>query len=186
MARPDYSDDLMLTFVRSAESYLNREMRVKEMVTVVATEIVDINGAFDLPDDYNELKYIRPVDGKPLDFVPDHTFFGAENTTGGYTIVGTKLYVGGTIDASDLPEMNYAYFANIPAFSSAATWLYTKYYDIYLQATNAAGLFYGQEFERSTALTELVLSWVASANGNSKTAMMSGSPLVRPRGRKIG
>lgn len=187
VARPDHTDALMATFVRSAETYLDREMRVKEAITI-KTALLDVDGVVTLPSDYNEMVYVRPVGGTPYRWSPLDNFLSSDNTTGLYAMVGDQLMVGGDIDIVSPPNMEMAYYQNIPAFTAAGsvTWLYTKYYDIFLQAVNAAALFYGQEFERSTALIEMITGWVAKANGNSSTAQMSGSPLIRQNQRKIG
>lgn len=185
ISRPDYEDAVVLSFVRSAESYLDREMRVKESVLTVTAQL-DADGKVTLPTNYNEMMYIRPVNGKPYLFKTFEVFFGMDNTARCYTIVGDQLIWGGTIDTASPPNVEMAYYQKIPAFSNDNTWLSANYYDIFLQSCCAAGLFYGQEFERSTALTEMVLNWVAKANGNSAVAQMSGSTLTRTHNRRIG
>jgi len=185
VARKDHSDELMATFLRSAEAYLDREMRVKESIVII--EDVFAASKFTLLADYNELVYIKPVDGKPLHWEPYDNFFSMDSTVGKYTMIGNTVIVDSDMATSDFEA---AYYGKITPFLVSApntpNWLYTYYYDIYLQAVNSAALFYGQEWERAGALEERVLGWVAKANGNSKTAQTSGSPLVRRTNRRIG
>lgn len=185
-ARPDLSNDLMETFVRSAESFIDREMRVKESI-VVSSDVFDADGRFLLPNEYNELVYIKPENGNPLHYSTYDNFFSADGTTGEYTTVGNTIICGSSYAAMDL---EVAFYSKVPHFGTenadTPTWLFNYYYDIYLQAVNVALLFYSQEWERSTSLQEIVMSWIAKANGNSKIAQMSGSPLIRRPARRIG
>lgn len=181
-ARPDFSDDLLATFVRSAETFIDRKMRVKEAV-VFTPGTLTVDGNIVMPDNYNELMFIAPTGGKPLHYEPYDNFQGMSSTSGKFTRIGTTIICG-----SDMASKNveYAYYQNVPAFTSAATWLYTKYYDIFLQATIIAALAYAQEWERSISLSELVSGWIEEANENSRMDKVSGSPLIRRVLRRIG
>lgn len=182
IVRPDFDDQTVTSFVRMAEAALTRNMRVKEMEKMATAIVVDNKVA--LPVDYIEMCMVLPVGGKPLTFKSKLEFYStATKNPMWYTIIGGNIVFGAPIEAVSGYEVSIDYFASIPAFSADATWLYSNYYDIFLQACCAAAAAYGQEYDKASSINAMVNEMVGSANEQFIRGKTSGSHLNNPRAR---
>lgn len=130
------------TFITLAEAKLNRELRVRDMITRTtagpSTEFVSLpsdflqvyrlENAYDSPR--SELRYVPPQDASR---------YSASGYTSGtlnyYTITGPSIQL---IPApSSAVTLNLTYYASIPALSNSNTsnWLLVKSPDLYLYST---------------------------------------------------
>lgn len=180
-ARPDYDDTLVDSFIRTAESNLSRVMRVKEMITI-SDAVLTANKA-PLPTGWRDLEYVRLNDGKPLKYLTNDEFW-AENVPlkNRYTIVGDTIIVGADTSGDGLAVEIAAYMA-APHLTDDATWLYTYYYDIFLQACKVTALIFGEEDEKAMAAQTYVEALIAGANEEHARQKVSGSPLRVPLNR---
>jgi hypothetical protein len=185
VGRTDYSDAVTTSFVRMAETTLTLSLRVREMI--VTSDAIVTEGKVALPIDWAEAELIRFTGGKPLIYIPHNDFYGAdEKRTNWYTLLGNDIEFGSPIDEIEGLEVTMSYYQHIPTFTDDATWLFSKYYNIYLQSCNAAAALYSQEFERATSLEGFVSTMVEAANGMFRRGNISGSVLRRPPPARIG
>lgn len=184
--REDWSDNLVTSFIRTAESELSRNMRVKEMIIIADAQIEEARTK--LPLDWRELDFVRLNGGKPIRYMPVADFNDkAEGWKSRYTIIGNTIEFGTDIPAPNGLAVEISYYAATPKFSETNTWLQDYYYDIFLQKCLAIGLLYSRKMEDYAALSALVDNLVAIANEEHKISNYSGSPLKRPRtGRTLG
>lgn len=182
--RPDFDDTLVTSFVRMVETSLKDSLRVREMV--VRAKAVVTTGVVALPEDWVEAEQIRFTDGKPLEYKTNDAFYGGERNRTNYTILGNDIEFGAPIDEVEGLAVTMAYYQHIPTFTNASTWLHAKYYNIFLQACNAAAAMYSQEFERASSINEFVSSMVDAANATYRRGKVSGSVLRVTPGRRLG
>lgn len=182
VARPDLTDLDIDSFIRTAESNLQRNLRVKEMIQL--SDAVVTQRRIRLPLDWRELDYVRLNDSKPLVFISRPDFFGGEQPLNDkYTIVGDYAIFGGDVFQTDGMAVEISYYKNVPHLEEDATWLYTSYYDIFLQACNVVAYLYGLEVEKANALSTYVANLVTEANNEHLISKISGSQLKMPRSR---
>lgn len=185
VGRKDYSDAVVTSFVRMAETSLSQTMRVGKMV--VRSEAIATEGRIALPADFLEAEMVRFPSGKPLEYKDPDTFYSAVNKgSRWYTILGQEIEFGAPIDAIEGLSVSMSYFQHVPAFTEASTWLHRYYYNIFLQSCNAAAALYGQEFDRATALEGLVSGMVSAANDTYTRGKTSGSVLRVGNPKRIG
>lgn len=188
VVHPEYDDNLVDSFVRSAESNLNRQMRVKEMIEI--DDAIVTTRRVTLPSGWQELDTVRLNDSEPLTYVSRSDFYGRKQPlTDKYTIVGNYILFGSdNVNAIDGYPVELSYYKAVPHLSvSDTTWLHDNYYDIYLQACLVPAYLYGQETDRSLAVSTYVGSLITDANDKDMIAKVSGSQLKMPRSRmRIG
>lgn len=183
--RPDYSDPLVTSFVRMAETTLSQSLRVRE--SIVVADAVITNGVVPLPVDWVAAEFIRFTGGKPLEYKDNQSFYNADNRGWNwYTILGSNIEFAAPIDQINGLSITMAYYQFVPTFVDGATWLYQKYYNLYLQSCNAAAALYAQEFDRATAIETLASGLVESANNTYLVSKTSGSVLRKIGPRRIG
>lgn len=185
-ARPDYSDDIVTSFVRMAETTLRDVLRVREMIVDADATIVQRKVA--LPVDWIEAYMVSDANDKPYHYLPRGDFFaGKDIGKDKYTIRGNYLWFSAPIDEIEGLGVSMSYFQHIPTFTDASTWLHSKYYNIFLQSCNAAAALYSEEFERAATINGFVTGLVEAANATMKRGEISGSKLLVPRrGKRIG
>lgn len=181
----EYSDAVVTSFVRTAETTLSQTLRVKEMIVIA--DAITTQGRIALPVDWVEAELVRFSGGKPLEFKTNNDFYGADNKgRNWYTILGNVIEFGAPIDEVEGLSVEMAYYQFIPTMTDAGTWLWSKYYNIFLQSANAAGALYAQEYDRATQIEGLASGWVQTANDTYKRGKTSGSVLRKVAPRRIG
>lgn len=183
--RPDYSDTLVDSFIRTAESNLSRSMRVSAMIKISDGLFVEPNKRVVLPGDWRELDLVRVNNSKPLTYRERGAFYSdPDGNKARYTIVGNYIEIGtlGT-DPTGMP-IEISYYANSPHLGDNGNWLYNAYYDLYLRACLASAYEYNVELDKAASMSSLVGGWVADANEEHRKSKTSGSTLVDPRYRR--
>ena len=132
--RQDWSDDLVTSYVRSAEEKLNVELLIRDMMKT-AIDTVD-HACANLPDDWIKADFMliqntgAPQGWIPIRYQPRDEFFRVSNipasgdppntrfqsTFGRYTIEGGTIYFGGPIDATNGTSFRMHYYAQVPVF----------------------------------------------------------------------
>src|SRR5262245_27131088 len=82
-----YPDAIVTSWVRMAEEWLSENMRVKHMVQIDWSDVVE--GRVLLPSDWQQLDTVRFRDGSSLTYSPRNEFYNPDYCLKGrYTIVG--------------------------------------------------------------------------------------------------
>ena len=192
--RQDWSQALVTSFVRMAESKFNQELRVAQMMRSVNGLIT--SRCAQLPDDWLAMDLVRVANDCGADgFLPARykardEFFNQRDprTWMYYTLVGSQMYFGGTPDPVDGTQYTLAYYGEVPVFSDTQTsWIYTKYPSLYLTAAMMHAYLHAVGEEQNAAnakqLTEDMIQKLNAAHLGSKA---SGSRVTMPRHRSFG
>jgi hypothetical protein len=202
--RSDWSDNLVTSFIRSAEEKFNAELLIDRMMKV-AIDTVDHSCA-SLPDDWIQADYMliqapsTPQGWFPIEYMPSEKFFRIPNTPhsssnnqfvttfGYYTIRGRTVYFGGPIDAVNGTSFRMHYYAQVPVFSDDVdSWVYTKYPSLYRSAALMhADLHAVGEEDKAGGLKMLVEDQIQKLNDLHRRAKASGSRLHRGHVRSFG
>lgn len=169
-------------FITLAETTINRELRVRDMVQRATATIDDQYVA--APDDFAGPISLRLTDGdkRALDWIDpakleDYQAFWdvSAGTPRSYTVLGASL----VFSPAPSGEHGYQllYYANVPALATeGANWLLTKHPDIYLWGSLAAAAPFLVEDPRVATWAALFTNAVNAAN-RSSVAQSMGSQL---------
>lgn len=192
--RQDWSDALVTSFVRMAESKFNQELRVALMVQMDQGLIT--SRCAQLPADWLAMDLVRVQNDAGADgfltarYKSRDQFFNEKDsyTWMYYTIVGTTIFFGGTPNPTDGTVYKLAYYGEVPALSDTQTsWLYTKYPQLYLfAALMHADLHAVGEEQQAGNLKQLVEDMIQKLNAAHLGAKASGSRVTMPRKRSFG
>jgi hypothetical protein len=192
--RQDWSDALVTSFVRMAESKLNQELRVALMINfddgLIASRCAP------LPPDWLAMTLVRVANDAGADgFLParykaQDEFFNQRDdyTWMYYTIVGTQIYFGGTPDPVNGTVYKIVYYGEVPVFSDTQTsWVYTKYPNLYLSAAMMYAYLHAVGEEQNAANAKaLAEDQIQKLNAAHLGAKASGSRVTMPRHRSFG
>lgn len=137
-------------FIDLCEGEMNRVLRTRQQITIT-TLTLDANSRAALPDDYLEHRRVKTVASpiRTLDLVTpnyrDDMFQGQSGTPQVFTLDGDGILVA---PASASSEIEFEYFAAVPALSDAAptNWLLTRFPNVYLFGSlKHAALFIGDQ-----------------------------------------
>jgi hypothetical protein len=192
--RQDWSDALVTSFVRMAESKLNQELRVAQMIDFDEGLITARTAP--LPDDWLAMDLVRVANSTGADgFLParyksrDEFFNQTDSRTWMYyTLVGVQMFFGGTPNPVDGTEYKIAYYGEVPVFSDLQpSWIYTKHPQLYLSAAMMHAFMHAvgeeQQAAQAKALTEDIIQKLNAAHLGAKA---SGSRVTMPRHRSFG
>jgi hypothetical protein len=192
--RSDWSDTLVTSYVRMAESKLNQELRIALMIQF--DDGIITSRCAQLPNDWLAMDLVRVANGNGADgFLPARykardEFFNLtdKNSFMYYTIVGTTMFFGGTPDPIDGTEYKLAYYGEVPTFSDTqASWVYTKYPQLYLFAALMHADLHAVGEEQSAAnMKQLVEDMIQKLNTGHLGSKASGSRVAMPRHRSFG
>lgn len=141
--RSDLTDDIP-GFVQSAEAYLNRKLRAREMEDYRVDYTV--SGQFTVPTDLLELRNIQVEDNARQLRSVSRSYLDGLAPSGGlpcyYSMQGMEILFYPSPD--DGTAIQYRYLKSIPALSDSNTsnWLLVRAPDLYLYAS----LFYSAPF----------------------------------------
>ena len=192
--RQDWSDALVVSFIRQAEQKFNSDLRVDRMIKT-AENLVTLRCAT-LPDDWLEADFVSmenengPNGFLPIRYKARDEFFNLVDkwSYGYYTIEGRTMTFGGTPDAIEGVTFRMAYYAEVPVFADdCPSWIYDKYPKLYLQAALANADFHavGEE-DKALMLEQQVDATIAKLNDLHRRARASGSRLTRSKVRTFG
>ena len=192
--RQDWSDAVVTSFVRMAESKFNQELRVAQMIQSVDGLIA--SRCAQLPDDWLAMDLVRVANENGADgfltarYKARDEFFNQRDTYTwmSYTLVGTQIYFGGTPDPVDGTEYKLAYYGEVPVLSDTQTsWVYTKYPALYLSATLMFAALRAVGEEQSAAnFKGAAEDMIQKLNAAHLGAKASGSRVTMPRHRSFG
>lgn len=192
--RTDWSDTLVTSYVRMAESKLNQELRVANMIQF--DDGIITSRCAQLPDDWLGMDLVRVANSNGADgFLPARyrardEFFNQtdKHTWMSYTLVGTTMFFGGTPDPVDGTEYKLAYYGDVPAFADdTPSWVYTKYPSLYLFASLIHADLHAVGEEQSAAnMKQLVEDQIQKLNAAHLGSKASGSRVSMPRHRSFG
>jgi hypothetical protein len=192
--RQDWSDALVTSFVRMAESKLNQELRVALMIQMDDGLIA--SRCAPLPDDWLAMDLVRVANENGADgFLPARyksrdEFFNLTdyNSWMYYTIVGTQIFFGGTPDPVDGTLYKIVYYGEVPVFADDQdSWVYTKYPNLYLSAAMMHAYMHAVGEEQNAANSkQLAEDIIQKLNAAHLGAKASGSRVTMPRHRSFG
>jgi hypothetical protein len=192
--RQDWTPALVTSFVRMAESKLNQELRVAQMIQM--DDGIITSRCAQLPDDWLAMDLVRVANGAGADgfltarYKARDEFFNQRDpsTWMYYTLVGTTMYFGGSPDPVDGTEYKLAYYGEVPVFSDTQpSWVYTKYPNLYLSAALMHAYLHAVGEEQSAAGAKaLAEDMIQKLNAGHLGAKASGSRVTRPRQRSFG
>lgn len=185
MNRPDLSAQVP-DFVAIAESRINDDLRVSQMLTAAALSTVANVQTVALPTGWLAFKALS-VDGEPMQYLPADRIRaqadGGKREPDSYAIEGSNLLLSQTPDA--VYTIDTLYYAKVPALATAVggvNWLLTKYPNIYLYGALVSACQFTMNDERANYWGGLYANAVESARAVDRLATSSGSPLrVRVR-----
>lgn len=210
-ARPDFSDALIDSFIRQAETSISRTLRVRDMLVLSDVETMDPKVL--LPSDWREFDFVQLTDGAPLQYItPDKMYHERLLENGKYTIKNGFYYLGGsnpteqtylTSETGELLTDDYgnfllsdpipveykitvSYYATLPHFSATpgtGGWVYQKYYDLLLSAVLVPAFQYALEPDKAGERLAMASALISSANDEKLKSDISGSTLKRPNNR---
>lgn len=202
--RQDWTDSLIVGFIRQAEQKFNAELRCDRMISTAINLTTD--GCAQLPDDWLESDFMLIAGNTPTGWFPIHyrdrdSFFSQPNTSpwgvyapridstiGYYTIEGRTLYFGGQIDPTNGTNFKLSYYAEVPVFADLVTsWIYTKYPALYLYAALMhADLHAVGEEDKAAHLKQLAEDMIQKLNMQHRYAKASGSRISHSSRRSFG
>ena len=192
--RSDWSDALLTSFVRMAESKFNQELRVAEMIQF--DDALIASRCAPLPDDWLAMDFVRVANDAGADgFLPARykardEFFNQrdDHTWMYYTIVGRQIFFGGTPDPVDGTAFKIVYYGEVPVLSDTQTsWIYSKHPQLYLfGALMHADLHAVGEEQQAANMKQLVEDQIQKLNAAHLGAKASGSRVTMPRRRSFG
>lgn len=180
----EHSNAVITSWTRIAERSISETLRVREMVKT-AEDILD-DGCTTLPEDWEEMDFVKLVGGKPMRFVTREDFFSADreaDNIGKYTLVGSKMHVGGKY-SDDMVTVAISYYASVPALGEKPNWLTTKYSGLLLFGTLTAATMYTIEDDQATKWKSAAEQMIGAANESHTKSKTSGSLLSVSTKRK--
>lgn len=177
------------TYIDMAEAWFNRNLRVRQMVTVNAGLTVSAGGVVTHPTDWLEWKQIDVMSTPiwTLSAQSEAASLIRDNSNG---VGPPSVYVvrGSTTQVWPAPDATYTYrgvyYASIPALTGSNTtnWLLTAYPEAYLFGALALGAGRVMDDNRAVmwraSLAEVV-SEIERASTNAQFGEGVGSPVIR-------
>jgi hypothetical protein len=192
--REDFTDVLVTSFVRMAESKINQELRVALMINSVDGLIA--SRCAPLPPDWLAMDLVRVANASGADgyltarYKARDEFFNQSDvrTRLAYTLVGTQIYFGGSPDPVDGTAFKLVYYGEVPVFSDTQpSWVYTKYPNLFLSAALMHAYLHAVGEEQSAAgAKQLAEDMITKLNTAHLGAKASGSRVTAPRRRSFG
>jgi hypothetical protein len=192
LAKDDMTD-VIPGLVKLAEASINSELRVRQMLTRVTSDVASGTTYFDMPTDFLEAKRVgitSPTEyACKLGYADDDTLFetriaypsGAKPTLFG--IVGDAIELAPAPQSDVTVELTY--YASPEALDcgtvGSTNWLLAKAPDLYLYGALVHSAPYLQEDDRIQTWAALFVAKLQSLNDESRRAETSGGRLVARR-----
>ena len=173
-------------FITLAESRLNRELRVREMVNIdTSTNTVAGTQSYDLPTGYIEATTVIYQNDPftTLKFMANTDFYNKYNssqssgTPNFFTIVGTKILLGVQPDSATTLQINYYKKLTALSDSNATNDILTNYPELYLYASLAESSPFLMQDERLQVWAGLYKEALSLSNLASSKGSTTSSPL---------
>jgi hypothetical protein len=175
-----YSDELITSWVRMAETTVSTTLRCKHQISIVSASIADRRSK--LPDKWSELDFVAGLNGGVYDYMSREGFFSKNCPPNRYTITGNYIYIGGPI--TDGTSVELSFYEEIPALNQVPTWFSLRYPVLAVQATLAVSYMYSQEPDKAAETANLVNSLISAINDEHTRSKASGSIIKIPHRRK--
>ena len=173
-------------FITLAESRLNRELRVREMVEInTSTNTVAGTQSYDLPTGYLEALTVI-YQSNPfitLRFMANSDFYNNYNSSQSsgtptyFTIVGTKILLGMQPDSAQTLQINHYKKVSALSDSNATNDILTNYPELYLYGALAESSPFLMQDERLQIWAGLYKEALKNANESSSKGSTTSSPL---------
>ena len=175
----DYPDTLVTTFIRMAEADLSDRLRCADQIAIDTAVISDAR--VQMPADCRELDFVKILDGYPLDYLDRKAFYAksGEAQLRYYSITGNFILVGGPPTVSETRELEISYFEAVPPLLNEATWLQTKYPNLFLPAVMVSASAYGVEDERAQGFEGKMQGLIDTINEKYMVSKSAGSRIRR-------
>jgi len=175
-----YRDDQVANipdFIALAESSINADLRLREMLTVTTFAT---DGATVLPAYWLSFAYVKHEDNQ-LAYMTPEQFRATQEPSGvlsSYSIEGNQILV-----QSGAVTLDIAYYARIPALSATPTnFLLTKFPQVYLSKALSWGFQYVLDDQKSAYWESVYQKSISEAKSDNGMALISGAQLrVRTR-----
>ena len=189
-----YPDAIVTSWIRMAEEYLSTALRVKHMVQIDTSLLIEDRVA--LPLDWQEIRLVRLPSGGVCRYQTPDAYFNPEfpdapeadypGRYNRYTILGNYLVMGGVYDPPGL-QVELTYYQNIPPLTNDTNnWVNCYNSTVYtLKILHIASL-YAIEDQRGPVWDQEVVRMVNGMNAQHKIDMASGSVLVQTRRKSFG
>ena len=173
-------------FISLAESRLNRELRVREMVNIdTSTNTVAGTQSYDLPTGYIEATTVifQSDPFTTLRFMANSDFYNRYNesessgTPQYFTVVGTKILLGMQPDSATTLQINYYKKLTALSDSNATNDILTNYPELYLYASLAESSPFLMQDERLQVWAGLYKEALSLSNLASSKGSTTSSPL---------
>lgn len=175
----DYPDSLVTTFIRMAEADLSDKLRCADMIAIDTATVAD--GRVLLPSDWREIDFVRDTDDYPLEFL-DRTAFYAKSATAQmryYSLTGNYILLTTPPVTANPRSIEISYYEAITPLTGEATWLQTKYPNLFLPAVMVSASAYGVEDQRAQGFQDKMQNLVDEINEKHMKSKTSGSRLRR-------
>lgn len=168
--------------VTLAQGYINRRLRVREMVT--QDDITPTAGLFALPSDFLQVRHIAELGSYriPLKYIAlegaDRLFPTRQSGTGlYYTFIGSNIRVFPTTTN----DIELTYYAKLAAFDddSDTDWLLTKMPNLYLAACQAMAAEFlkdDAEFQKQATIADMYISMLNAEDDGAELADATYTP----------
>ena len=190
-----YPNSVVISWIRMAEEYLSTALRVKHMIQIDTSSILE--NRVPLPLDWQEIRLVRLLPGGNVcRYQTPDAFFNPEypdapeppyrGRVKRYTILGNYLMVG-EIDSVDGTLVEMTYYQSIPPLTEDVNnWINAYNPIVYtLKALHIASM-YSIDDERSAVWDTEVVRLVNGLNAQHKIDMASGSVLMQVRRKSFG
>ena len=173
-------------FITLAESRLNRELRVREMVEInTSTNTVAGTQSYDLPTGYLEALTViyQSNPFTTLRFMANSDFYNNYNSSQSsgtptyFTIVGTKILLGMQPDSAQTLQINHYKKVSALSDSNATNDILTNYPELYLYGALAESSPFLMQDERLNIWAGLYKEALKNANESSSKGSTTSSPL---------
>jgi hypothetical protein len=180
--------DYIPDFIAMGEGYINRDLRVRNMLARVTAQTVGASAYIDLPTDFVEMRNIQlnVSDKYPLSYmspeVMDSKYLSQTGQPKFYTILGDELQFAPIPDSTYTVEI--AYFQSFPAQSSDtdSSWLHTNAKDLLLYSALIAAEPFLKNDSRIALWQAMYQAGIDQLNRMDKKARVSGSSLMTHAG----
>lgn len=180
----EYSNTLVTSFIRDAETTVSTSLRVKHMIQI-DTAILSESRIL-LPSDWLEADLVRVVDGDILEFRIRSEFYKESDdenyNANKYTISGNYLIVGDNVTDGETLELHY--FQAIPPMTDPATWLKTYYPALYRFAAMVSAENYARDFDAAAQWLTQVTAIIEQLNDEYKASKTPQGQALKPRRTK--
>ena len=173
-------------FITLTESRLNRELRVREMISSdTSTTTVSGTQSYSLPTGFLEAKSVvyQSNPYKTLKFISNSDFYDKYNASVGngqpnfFTIVGTNILLGNPPDSANTLQIDY--FKNITPLSDSnpTNSILTNYPELYLYGSLAESSSFTFQDERIQTWGSLYKEAIKNANDTAERGFTTSSPI---------